>query len=125
MPHIALDWASSGACRDEDPELFFPIATTGAARQQVREAKAVCFRCAVRVQCLNYATETGQHGIWGGTTTDERAGARHQLRLFGHPRVMPLLASADPAWPTPAAFGLSRSDVPARAAQRSRRTSRV
>jgi WhiB family transcriptional regulator, redox-sensing transcriptional regulator len=125
MPHPTLDWSSSGAWRGEDPELFFPIATTRAARQQVREAKAVCFRCAVRVQCLTYATETGQHGIWGGTTTDERLGARHELRPLGHARVRPLLASADPAWSAPATFGPGRSDVPVRAAPWSGRTSRV
>jgi WhiB family transcriptional regulator, redox-sensing transcriptional regulator len=124
MPHTALGWVSSGACRDEDPELFFPIATTGAARRQVREAKAVCFRCAVRVQCLTYAAETGQHGIWGGATTDERRGTGHQLRPLGRARVTALSASADPAWSAPATFGQGRSDGPVRAVQRSCRTSR-
>jgi WhiB family transcriptional regulator, redox-sensing transcriptional regulator len=69
-------WMPRGACQGEDPELFFPIAATGPALAQVLAAKAVCFRCAVRAACLSYAIATGQVGIWGGTTQDER----HALR---------------------------------------------
>jgi len=53
-------------------KLFFPIAATGPALAQVIAAKAVCFRCAVRAACLAYALATGQAGIWGGTTHEER-----------------------------------------------------
>jgi WhiB family redox-sensing transcriptional regulator len=65
-----------GACQGEDPELFFPVADSGAGRAQVIAAKAVCFRCAVRAACLSYALATGQAGIWGGTTQDERQAMR-------------------------------------------------
>jgi len=65
-------WMPRGACQGEDPELFFPIAATGPALAQVIAAKAVCFRCAVRAACLAYALATGQAGIWGGTTHEER-----------------------------------------------------
>lgn len=68
-----MDWRHLAACRDEDPELFFPIGTTGPAALQVEEAKAVCRRCDVRVECLQWALETGQDaGVWGGTSEDER-----------------------------------------------------
>jgi WhiB family redox-sensing transcriptional regulator len=30
------------ACRDADPDLFFPISTTGAALRQIEEAKRIC-----------------------------------------------------------------------------------
>jgi WhiB family transcriptional regulator, redox-sensing transcriptional regulator len=66
------DWMSRGACRREDPELFFPIAAKGAALHQVSVAKAICLGCSVRAACLAYGLETGQDGIWGGTTWDER-----------------------------------------------------
>jgi WhiB family transcriptional regulator, redox-sensing transcriptional regulator len=72
----SFDWMSQGACRAEDPELFFPIAATGPASRQIRAAKAVCGRCAVRAPCLAYALETRPDGIWGGTTTEERPPAR-------------------------------------------------
>ena len=69
-------WMPRGACQGEDPELFFPIAATGPALAQVIAAKAVCFRCAVRAACLSYALATGQAGIWGGTTQEERHAMR-------------------------------------------------
>jgi WhiB family transcriptional regulator, redox-sensing transcriptional regulator len=65
-------WMSRGACQTEDPELFFPIAATGPARDQMSAAKAVCGRCSVQQVCLAYAVGTAQDGIWGGTTRDER-----------------------------------------------------
>jgi WhiB family redox-sensing transcriptional regulator len=69
-------WMPWGACRGEDPEIFFPIAAAGPALAQVFAAKAVCFRCAVRAACLSYALATGQAGIWGGTTQEERHAMR-------------------------------------------------
>jgi WhiB family redox-sensing transcriptional regulator len=65
-------WMPRGACRGEVPELFFPVSAAGPALAQVLAAKAVCFRCAVRAACLSYALATGQAGIWGGTTQEER-----------------------------------------------------
>ena len=34
------DWMSEGACRGEDPELFFPIAATARAERQIRASVA-------------------------------------------------------------------------------------
>jgi WhiB family redox-sensing transcriptional regulator len=76
-------WMPRSACRGEDPELFFPIAAVGAALQQVITAKAVCFRCAVRAACLSYALVTGQAGIWGGTTQEERHAMRRSAGFPG------------------------------------------
>jgi WhiB family transcriptional regulator, redox-sensing transcriptional regulator len=72
----AHGWMPRGACRGEDPELFFPINVVGPALVQVFAAKAVCFRCAVRAACLSFALATGQAGIWGGTTQEERHAMR-------------------------------------------------
>lgn len=68
-----VDWRDQAACRSEDPELFFPVGTTGPALQQIEDAKSVCRRCPVISPCLEFAMRTSQdEGIWGGTTTDER-----------------------------------------------------
>ena len=68
-----MDWRHDAACRDEDPELFFPIGTTGPAFDQTEAAKAVCRRCSVTDACLAWAMETGQDaGVWGGLSEDER-----------------------------------------------------
>jgi WhiB family transcriptional regulator, redox-sensing transcriptional regulator len=82
-----------GACQGEDPELFFPITAAGPALAQVLAAKAVCFRCAVRASCLTFALATGQAGIWGGTTQDERQAMRRSPDLTGREH------SASPSWP--------------------------
>jgi WhiB family transcriptional regulator, redox-sensing transcriptional regulator len=69
-------WMPRSACSGEDPELFFPVTAAGPALQQVIAAKGVCFRCAVRAACLSYALASGQAGIWGGTTQEERHAMR-------------------------------------------------
>ncbi len=47
------EWRMNAACRGVDPELFFPAAEGGPARDaQVAAAKAVCARCPVRRECL-------------------------------------------------------------------------
>ncbi|MEU3901563.1 MULTISPECIES: WhiB family transcriptional regulator [unclassified Streptomyces] len=67
------DWREHAACRTEDPDLFFPIGTTGPAALQTEQAKAVCRTCPVREQCLRWALDTGQSiGVWGGTSELER-----------------------------------------------------
>jgi WhiB family redox-sensing transcriptional regulator len=66
-------WDEYAACRNRDPEIFFPIGTTGAALQQISEARAICARCQVSADCLDEALRLGQnHGVWGGTTPEER-----------------------------------------------------
>lgn len=78
-----MDWRHRAACRDEDPELFFPIGNTGPALVQIEEAKAVCRRCDVIDECLSWALESGQDaGVWGGLSEDERrALKRRNARL--------------------------------------------
>ena len=70
---VHVNWHEDVACRDADPDLFFPIGTTGAALRQMEEAKRICRDCPVQIQCLAWALENGAaDGVWGGTTSDER-----------------------------------------------------
>jgi WhiB family redox-sensing transcriptional regulator len=67
------DWRDTAACRDSEPNLFFPIGSTGPAVDQIEAAKAICAECLVRDECLAYALETNQEaGVWGGYAEDER-----------------------------------------------------
>jgi WhiB family redox-sensing transcriptional regulator len=79
MTDYATEWRAAGACLSADPELFFPIAQGSAADGQTTSALRVCAGCAVRQQCLDFAMTTCEaHGIWGGTTPDERTRARRR-----------------------------------------------
>ncbi|MFE0453672.1 WhiB family transcriptional regulator [Streptomyces sp. NPDC058914] len=69
----ASSWRERAACLHEDPDLFFPIGNTGPTLHQIDAAKAVCGRCPVVEQCLEWAVRVGQaDGIWGGMTESER-----------------------------------------------------
>jgi WhiB family redox-sensing transcriptional regulator len=71
------DWRDHAACRDTDPELFFPIGNAGPGQQQLDRAKQVCAGCQVRTPCLEWALASGQEaGVWGGTSEDERRALR-------------------------------------------------
>jgi WhiB family redox-sensing transcriptional regulator len=68
-----MDWRHRAACRDVDPELFFPIGNSGPALMQIEEAKQVCGTCSISEACLKWALESGQDaGVWGGLSEDER-----------------------------------------------------
>lgn len=70
---VSDDWRLQAACRDTDPDLFFPVGTTGAAIDQIAAARAVCMQCLARAECLEFALETNQDsGVWGGTSEEER-----------------------------------------------------
>jgi len=67
------EWRQFAECRDTDPDLFFPVGTTGPALEQIANAKAVCRTCDVQGLCLEYAISTNQDsGVWGGTSEEER-----------------------------------------------------
>jgi WhiB family transcriptional regulator, redox-sensing transcriptional regulator len=76
-----MDWLHRARCKDEDPELFFPVGTSGPAVVQTELAKAICMQCEVRSECLEWAMATGQDsGVWGGLSEDERRGLRRARR---------------------------------------------
>lgn len=73
------DWRHYSACRDEDPETFFPVGTSGPAVLQVEQAKAICRRCPVVDECLQWALESGQDaGVWGGLSEEERRSVKRR-----------------------------------------------
>lgn len=61
-------WTEDALCAQIDSEIFFP--EKGGS---TREAKAMCRRCPVAAECLDYALANNeQHGIWGGLSPRHR-----------------------------------------------------
>ena len=82
------DWHDHAACRDADPDLFFPDGAIRSARAQVKAAKLICRGCPVRTICLSWALASGQeHGIWGGLTEDERRRLHRRSRSWAAERL--------------------------------------
>jgi WhiB family redox-sensing transcriptional regulator len=74
-------WISAAACIGWDPELFFPVGSSGPALEQIAEAKAVCTTCPVRDDCLEWSLATFQDaGVWGGLDEEERRTIRRARR---------------------------------------------
>lgn len=84
-PPVDGDWRLHATCIGTDTELFFPLGNTGPALAQAEQAKAVCRRCDVTAQCLEWALATGQHnGVWGGMSEDERQALRRSRQRRKH-----------------------------------------
>jgi hypothetical protein len=71
-------WLDRAACRDTDPERFFP---ESGEQVKAAEAKAICQGCQVRDHCLDLAVKAASgidadHGVFGGTLPAERARLR-------------------------------------------------
>jgi WhiB family transcriptional regulator, redox-sensing transcriptional regulator len=73
LANASYHWRREALCRDTNPDLFFPVGTTGQALVQIDQAKQVCRACPVQADCLEFALSTNQDsGIWGGTSEEER-----------------------------------------------------
>jgi WhiB family transcriptional regulator, redox-sensing transcriptional regulator len=69
------------ACRDQDPELFFPVGNSGPALAQIDEAKTVCTDCPLLSACAEFALthpSMTAFGVWGGMSENERRNIRRR-----------------------------------------------
>jgi WhiB family redox-sensing transcriptional regulator len=80
---------SLAACRGESIQTFFPSARMANGNKSeklnysrvVIRAKKFCSDCPVQEKCLDYALLAEPHGIWGGTTEEEREYLRLKLNI--------------------------------------------
>ena len=72
---VVGEWLDRGLCIGEDPDTFFPV--NGAPG---RKARGICGSCAVRLECLDYAVQADEFGIWGGYDQDERRNLKRRQR---------------------------------------------
>jgi WhiB family transcriptional regulator, redox-sensing transcriptional regulator len=68
-----VEWSNQAACLTAEPEVFFPIGSSGGALDEVTAAKAICAACGVLSECRDYALRTRQpFGVWGGLDEEQR-----------------------------------------------------
>lgn len=66
------------ACRDKDPQLFFPEKNE---RKKGNEAILTCFNCPVRSECKDYRKRTGsEYGIWAGEYTKRKSASTEETQ---------------------------------------------
>ena len=83
------NWQDHGACQGYDSTLFFhPQNERGSARlRRDRAAKFICARCAVRLECADYAVRAREpYGVWGGLSEEERELIYARLDSHHYPR---------------------------------------
>lgn len=74
--HPIPDWWHEAACSTVEKEVFFPE-----SGWHTDDARAICARCPVAVDCLTDALERGERfGIWGGHNIGERRRLRWRAR---------------------------------------------
>jgi len=75
-------WYELAACKGQDTKIFFPEPEEDRKRvdnEDVRLAYSFCEKCPVQKQCLRYATENFEVGIWGKSR--ERIRRRHRSNI--------------------------------------------
>lgn len=103
MRETPATWRAKAACREIDPEVFFP--EPGASSSK---ALAVCAGCNVRPECLAAALLSCEtDGTWGGMTMRQRERLRLALRADGRWTHLPTDAVPHPARP---AVGLKAAE---------------
>ena len=91
MQQDDFSWQQDGACRDEDPSIFFsvddftspeltPAERTQLNRENDMRARLVCAGCPVRTPCLSHGLqvdrELGAFGTYGGLGPGSRENIR-------------------------------------------------
>lgn len=64
-----MTWMHQGACRGANQDDFFPEKGVGSFKTIIQN---YCNGCPVKENCLNFALDNYELGIWGGTTTRHR-----------------------------------------------------
>jgi WhiB family transcriptional regulator, redox-sensing transcriptional regulator len=73
------DWQTAAACRGLSTDLFF---SERGDNREIAHAKAVCAKCRVREDCLEFAIASGERlGIWGGLSPKQRQKIRRRQRM--------------------------------------------
>jgi len=77
-----MRFSDTPACNGIDVEVFF-TEDKGGNYAHLDYVKKICKTCPVRVECFDYAMDTLVHGIWAGTTKEERDRYRRKHNMVG------------------------------------------
>jgi WhiB family redox-sensing transcriptional regulator len=76
-PPADATWQQRGACRQEAPNIWFPISYDD-RQTPVQKAKTICRGCPVLAECGQWVQANPQtDGIWAATTPPERRRAAY------------------------------------------------
>lgn len=74
------EWRAQAACKNQI-KLFFPAEEKKTVKYT--DALNICNSCPVKKECLDYAISYDMvHGIWGGTTPNQRRALMHDKMLY-------------------------------------------
>lgn len=79
---MVLIWKSRGNCVGEPPYIFY-----SANLNLLDVARKICKDCPVQLECLRYAIEHNEYGVWGGKTEEERKFLKRSSLVQGLPLV--------------------------------------
>ena len=85
MPkYVEVDWLQ-GECSGVYTDLFYMVEEerNTANYIYINAVRSMCARCPIFQECLTYAFNNEQYGVWGGLTSAER-------KSFSHPHLYPL-----------------------------------
>ena len=70
--YMEVDWGRA-ACKDLPTNFFYKIEDRGVSKvMDIDVFRFTCAPCPIWRQCLGYATNQEQYGVWGGMTNEER-----------------------------------------------------
>lgn len=69
------------SCTFTDPDMFFTEPDDPDYRRNTAAAKATCERCVYKIECLEWAMESRELGVWGGTSDMDRRMMRRKVSL--------------------------------------------
>jgi WhiB family redox-sensing transcriptional regulator len=76
------DFHSKGpaSCTYVDPDMFFTDPKDENFRRDSELAKKICGVCVYKIECLTWALEENEVGVWGGTSELDRRQLRRKNR---------------------------------------------
>lgn len=89
IPLIQTPEFAEARCADRsvtpDPDIFNPDPEDPYARDKIEAAKKICGECAHKIECMLYALDKKESGVWGGTSERQRRRMRQNGYRTGNP----------------------------------------